>query len=182
MARRTLRWNKDNRDRGLVDFDFKDWSTSTLNWSMSTNLSAEEVDIGLAKASAALCCISPALGKSLGRKIKRFNLGRWPSCFWMTRSRLQTFAVQVVGWTSRVSKGSSSKCFGSPPSRLKVRITTWVPAASQCAISLDWSMIGRDRSTSGLARRTLRWSKRSQDRGLVDFDFLDWSTSNLDWP
>ena len=43
---------------------------------MSTNLSAEEVGIGLAKASAALCCISPALGKSLGRKIKLFNLGR----------------------------------------------------------------------------------------------------------
>ena len=42
---------------------------------MSTNLSAEQVDIGLAKASGALCSISPALGKPLGREIKLFNLG-----------------------------------------------------------------------------------------------------------
>ena len=75
MAPRALGWNRRNLDRGLVDVDFQDKSTSTLNWTMSTNLSAEQVDIGLAKASGALCSISPAPGKPLGRKIKLFNLG-----------------------------------------------------------------------------------------------------------
>ena len=66
-APRTLRWNGSNRDRGFVDIDFQDWSTSTLDWSMSTNRSVVEGDTDLAKASGAACCISPALGKSLGR-------------------------------------------------------------------------------------------------------------------
>ena len=41
-------------------------------------------------------------------------------------------------------------------------------------------MIGRDRSTSGMAPRALRWNKRNLDRGLVDVDFKDKSTSNLE--
>ena len=58
-------------------------------------------------------------------------------------------------------------------------------AACQWAISRGWSLIVRDRSTSGIARRTLRWNKGKQDQGLVSFDSRigrHWSKSALDRP
>ena len=64
---------------------------------------------------------------------------------------------------------------------LQVGIPILTHGKCQWVISRDWSLIGRDKSTSGIARRTLRRNKTNRDRGLVDFDFQDKSTSKENW-
>ena len=80
----------------------------------------------------------------------------------------QTFQSRTLA--NMILQSFVALCFRRSPSEIeKLEFQSWCRAACQWVISRDWSLIGRDKSTSGSARRALRWNGVSKIR--------DWSTS-----